>query len=177
MNLIVPFLFRCGDLTCLKQNHTSCHKMVNENYKFYLAFENSNCQQYLTEKFFRNALGYNDLDHLLLPIVMGPRRQDYERLAPPNSFIHVNDFESPKDLANYLKQVASDDGLYLSYFQWKFVGQFVDTKFMCRVCAMLHQAHLKSSGRRFYSDIQSWWWSSPNDKGGPSSVKSACDGR
>lgn len=38
-------------------------------YRFYLAFENSNCKEYITEKFFVTALGHN-----ILPIVMGASR-------------------------------------------------------------------------------------------------------
>ena len=30
---------------------------------------------------------------------MGPPKLSYERIAPPNSFIHVQDFKTPKDLA------------------------------------------------------------------------------
>ncbi len=32
--------------------------MLSKEYKFYLAFENSNCKDYITEKFFINGLGY-----------------------------------------------------------------------------------------------------------------------
>ena len=48
----------------------------------------------------------------VVPIVMGARRRDYERVAPPNSFIHVDDFESPFQLANYLKKLDKDEALY-----------------------------------------------------------------
>uniref|UniRef100_A0A0X3PFC1 Fucosyltransferase n=3 Tax=Schistocephalus solidus TaxID=70667 RepID=A0A0X3PFC1_SCHSO len=34
-----------------------CHAKLGQMYKFYLAFENSNCRGYLTEKLFRDALG------------------------------------------------------------------------------------------------------------------------
>ena len=42
---------RCGS----KQCGNNCNEMLKADYKFYLAFENSNCRDYITEKFF-NAL-------------------------------------------------------------------------------------------------------------------------
>lgn len=130
--------------------------MVNHKYKFYLSFENSNCHQYITEKLYRNAFNYNDHNHLVLPIVMGASRRDYERLAPPDSFLHVSDFTSAKELADYLKQLNEDDALLYSYFTWRKFGRFIDTKFMCRVCALLHESHL--SGKiKSYRNIKNWW--------------------
>ena len=41
---------------------------INNNYYFYLAFENSLCDEYITEKFFR-TLNYNTV-----PVVMGGPR-------------------------------------------------------------------------------------------------------
>ena len=57
--------------------------------------------------------------HDLVPIVMGARPQDYERAAPYKSYIHVDDFEGPKELAEFLKQVESNDEVYNEYFRWK----------------------------------------------------------
>ena len=45
---------RCGKLSC--PNGGLCHKMLKTDYKFYLAFENSHCVGYITEKLFWNAL-------------------------------------------------------------------------------------------------------------------------
>ena len=39
---------------------------------------------------------------LQVPIAMGAARKTYERVAPPHSFIHVDDFVSPQKLAEYL---------------------------------------------------------------------------
>ena len=46
----------CGSLQCPREEGR-CFKMLSEDYKFYLAFENSNCIDYITEKFFVNGLG------------------------------------------------------------------------------------------------------------------------
>ena len=46
----------CGDKSCDRTKPESCFKMLKNKYKFYLAFENSNCQYYITEKLFINAL-------------------------------------------------------------------------------------------------------------------------
>ncbi|KAG9509164.1 Glycoprotein 3-alpha-L-fucosyltransferase A, partial [Fragariocoptes setiger] len=91
--------------------------MVNEEYKFYLAFENSNCRDYITEKLFLNAFRRDDPQHLVIPIVMGGKsRDDYKRIAPSGSYIHVDDFRSPRELAEYLHQIDHNDTLFMSYF-------------------------------------------------------------
>ena len=49
---------------------------------------------------------------------MGPPREQYELVAPPDSFIHVDDFASVKDLADYMKNVSEDEALYTRYLAW-----------------------------------------------------------
>lgn len=46
---------KCGDKQC-PRGKGSCSEMLNKDYKFYLAFENSNCRDYITEKFFFTGL-------------------------------------------------------------------------------------------------------------------------
>ena len=48
----------CGSLKCSRMKEVSCFKILERKYKFYLAFENSNCKDYITEKFFVNGLRY-----------------------------------------------------------------------------------------------------------------------
>ena len=60
----------------------------------------------------------------VIPIVMGARPEDYARSAPFHSYIHVDDFDSAEDLANYLKVLEKDDDMYNEYFRWKVSGIF-----------------------------------------------------
>jgi len=84
------------------------------NSKFYFAFENSRCPQYITEKLWANTFPNG-----VVPVVAGPARSDYEKLIPKDSFIHVDDFASPEDLAAHLQFLDQNDEEYLKYFEWK----------------------------------------------------------
>ncbi|XP_015378928.1 PREDICTED: glycoprotein 3-alpha-L-fucosyltransferase A-like [Diuraphis noxia] len=90
----------------------------------------------------------------VLPVVMGARREDYKRLAPDRSYLHVDDYESPKLLAEHLWRLDADDDLYNEYFRWKGSGEFIDTKFFCRLCAMLHD---DGAPAKSYQDFDHWW--------------------
>ena len=89
----------------------SCFEMIERDYKFYLSFENGICEDYLTEKV------WNALQRFLVPVVMAGG--NLPKMLPPNSYIDVANFTSPKALADYLMKVASNDDLYRSYFEWK----------------------------------------------------------
>ena len=69
---------------------------------------------------------------------MGARPDDYKAVAPHHSFIHVDQFKGPRELAEYLLELDRDDEKYNQYFQWKGTGEFINTRFFCRVCAMMH---------------------------------------
>ncbi|XP_057337504.1 glycoprotein 3-alpha-L-fucosyltransferase A isoform X1 [Microplitis mediator] len=138
----------CGSLRCSRSQAQTCFEMLDIDYKFYLAFENSNCRDYITEKFFVNGLGHN-----ILPIVMGAHPTDYAKSAPYRSYIHVDEFESPRELADYLHRLDRDDELYNSYFKWKGTGEFINTYFWCRVCAMVHDERPP----KYYKDVNEWW--------------------
>ncbi|XP_025027354.1 alpha-(1,3)-fucosyltransferase 4 [Python bivittatus] len=107
-------------------------KTVSE-YKFYLAFENSQHQDYITEKLWRNAFG-----SWAVPVVLGPPRANYERFVPSDSFIHVNDFSDPMELAVYLKFLDKNKNMYRKYFAWRKQYEVRVSSFWlehsCKVC-------------------------------------------
>ncbi len=144
----VDIFGRCGN-KCPVENKMRCWDVLDTTYKFYLAFENSNCEDYVTEKFFMNAL-----QHSIVPIVMGAPAEYYLKVAPLNSYIHVDDFESPKKLAAYLHKLKNDDHLYNNYFKWKGSGKLItNTKFWCRLCALVND----DSRLAWYEDVNHWW--------------------
>ena len=70
---------KCGSLQCSRSKEGDCWKKVDEDYYFYLAFENSICKDYVTEKFF------NSMNHSVIPITLGAG--NYGKIAPKNSYI------------------------------------------------------------------------------------------
>lgn len=92
----------CGSMACDRDNAANCYEMLEQDYKFYLSFENSFCDDYVTEKFFSVLR----LD--VVPIVFGGG--NYSAISPPFSYINAQDFETAVQLADYLKMLDSNDG-------------------------------------------------------------------
>ncbi|XP_036393258.1 alpha-(1,3)-fucosyltransferase 4-like [Megalops cyprinoides] len=122
-------------------------------YKFYLAFENSQHPDYITEKLWRNALGSS-----AVPVVLGPPRSNYERFLPGDAFIHVDDFHSPKMLAAYLRFLAKTPRLYKRYFNWKrdytvHVSSFWNEHY-CAACKAVRAGRYQT---KVVSDLTLWF--------------------
>lgn len=79
---------------------------ANFSYHFYLALENSICQDYITEK-----LWYSGYSKTVIPIVL--KRKLVEPYVPPNSFIAFDDYKNLEEMAKHLKQLMSNKDEYL----------------------------------------------------------------
>lgn len=119
-------------------------------YLFYLAFENSQHRDYITEKFWHNALMAG-----AVPVVLGPPRACYEAVAPPDSFVHVDDFGSARELAAFL--LGMNESRYRGYFRWRErfrVKLFNDWRQrFCAICT--RYPHLPRN--QVYQDLHSWF--------------------
>lgn len=126
-----------------------CDQMLRTDYKFYLSFENSWCQDYVSEKFYRPLLDDT------VPIVLGGA--DYNLFAPSHSYINARDFGSPKELADYLLLLNKTENLYAKYFEWKRQYEVLspDNYGMCDLCTMAHDDSLPA---KVYPDIKEWWF-------------------
>ncbi|XP_069576168.1 alpha-(1,3)-fucosyltransferase 7 isoform X2 [Brachyistius frenatus] len=118
---------------------------------FYLSFENSQAEDYISEKLWRNAYRAG-----AVPVVLGPGRAAYEAVAPPHSFIHVADFKSTADLAAHLKRVAADGPAYQRYFAWRRTHRVTTStdwrERLCQICVRYRSL----PGRKVYRDLESW---------------------
>ncbi|XP_077335815.1 3-galactosyl-N-acetylglucosaminide 4-alpha-L-fucosyltransferase FUT3-like [Lithobates pipiens] len=113
------------------------HPTISQ-YKFYLSFENSMYRDYITEKLWSNAFG-----SWAVPVVLGASRKNYEQFVPGDAFIHVDDFSSPKELADYLLELDKDDVKYQKYFKWRSryyvkIGEGWPYHY-CKACAVIKQ--------------------------------------
>jgi hypothetical protein len=96
------------------ENDLGVESKINtlKDYQFTIAFENSISPDYVTEKF------YQPLSVGSIPIYMGA--PNISEFAPAdNSYIDVNDYESPKALASHILKLSNDESLRKQYLNWK----------------------------------------------------------
>ncbi|KAK3747984.1 hypothetical protein QZH41_003959 [Actinostola sp. cb2023] len=120
----------------------------SKRYKFYLAFENYNCKDYVTEKYWNNALARN-----VVPVVVaGSYNKD---IMIPGSYIDILDFPNAESLAKYLIYLDSNKTAYDEYFEWKKKYTVVpESNWLCDLCETLHQ---NSSGSQRLWDLGKFW--------------------
>ncbi|XP_037076313.1 glycoprotein 3-alpha-L-fucosyltransferase A-like [Pollicipes pollicipes] len=146
---------RCGTLKCPGHYDKDC-KLLGD-YKFYLAFENSRCDGYITEKVFWHGLGKG-----AVPVVWGARKRDYEKVLPPGSFIFLEDFASVGELAKYLTFLSDTPEEYARYHAWRSAYHVVNEHgyfgspihYYCRICQALN---FNSEERKVYSRLDQFW--------------------
>ena len=143
----------------LCERNSRCETDVFEGNKFFLALENQNCSDYITEKFWRT------LSFDMIPVVVQPSKAYYEKIAPPNSYIHVADFGYDlKKTGAYLNRVATELDLYFKYFKWKqfysigFGSKFAEKMRMCELCFQLNTKKANS----YYLNVSTYFNSGCN---------------
>jgi len=129
-------------------NGTQTKREIIATYKFTFAFENAIAKDYVTEKFFDPLIAGS------VPVYLGAPNID--EFAPGDRcFINVQDFESPRKLAEYLLMLNENDDLYAMYFTWKrkplrpsFLGKLEKLRIepFVRLCMVVRDKLRKPSG-------------------------------
>ncbi|XP_063391830.1 alpha-(1,3)-fucosyltransferase 7-like [Cydia fagiglandana] len=110
-------------------------------YLFYLVMENTICRQYISEKIFHNAYAKG-----AIPIIMGTPLEDCMNILPPNSFLHMDNFASVRDLAREIYAIRDNTSKLLSYHAWRMHFETVEehgymgtrSLALCRLCEALN---------------------------------------
>lgn len=153
----------CGNKGRIPRKNHDLYDVIR-TYKFYFAFENTeHCLDYITEK-----LWYNSLYAGAVPVIWGTDRASYEKMAPPGSFIHAQDFDNdPVRLAAYLNKLKDDEEAYMEYFKWWMMPGFYplyklrepqiegdiptnnmyeyDAGALCNLCRILHEGKYRET--------------------------------
>uniref|UniRef100_A0A7E4ZWB1 Fucosyltransferase n=1 Tax=Panagrellus redivivus TaxID=6233 RepID=A0A7E4ZWB1_PANRE len=142
----------CNNVNCPR--FKDCEKEFIKTHYFYIAFENSVCNDYITEKFFR-------MRELIVPIVLDRRvfRGIHEKLL--NYTIVASDYESPQQLAEYLKFLMDHPDEYRKYFDWtkiykKSPQPFVNNDTACKICQLANQVQTGTFEKKKLN-IHEWW--------------------
>ncbi|XP_068631993.1 alpha-(1,3)-fucosyltransferase 7-like [Battus philenor] len=141
-HLTVDILGQCSDNDknrCPGHFRSDC-PIVSE-YLFYLALENSKCREYLTEKVFYNAY-YKGA----IPIISGPKQEDCEKILPPNSFLHVDNYATTEELAMEIISLSKDIPRLLKFHEWRRHFEVINehgyfgsqSRQYCRICEALN---------------------------------------
>lgn len=118
---------------------------MEQNYKFYASFENSLCEDFVSDRFYH----FSELQ--IVPIVYGGA--DYNRFAPPKSYINANDFKNAEELAAHLKYLSDNPEEYIKYFWWKnYYRMYRPRSEFCSLCEKLHDENYMEESRK-YDDI------------------------
>jgi alpha-1,3-fucosyltransferase len=149
-SISVDIYGKCGLLKCAKTKTDECGKMIDSTYKFYLAFENSLCADYVTEKFF------DKMNKYVIPIVYNGA--EMSKFVPPKSYIDIESFPSVYELNNYLKYLDENPKEYIKYFWWKKYYEVVINPpiDLCKLCEKVNE----SKSRRKSYNIYKWVYES-----------------
>ena len=119
-----------GRVSCPRTGE-KCKNLLNR-YKFYISFENSVCNDYVTEKYWRVPFHHDSV-----PIVFGFKF--FKELAIPGSYIDASSFPDMQSFVEYLQYLDRNDTAYNEYFKWRQSYQTANLEpWLCRLCRMLH---------------------------------------
>lgn len=81
--------------------------------------------------------------------------------VPKSGYINVNDFASPKQLADYLIYLNDNSTAYKSFFAWKKHVKFFDTTIqlpsICEMCIKLHLEDHFGIEKRIFQNLGDYW--------------------
>ena len=150
----------CGNLLCksLKKSSSSSikdkdckQKHIYKKYKFYLAFEDSICQDYVTDTLF-DLLSFN-----IVPVVFD-FKNTYSKYLPKSAYINALDFKTPNELSDYLSKIGKDPVKYNRYFKWKkHIKSMNSHGVFCDICIKLNLEKYFETKNSIVKSLDNFW--------------------
>ncbi|CAH0579398.1 unnamed protein product [Chrysodeixis includens] len=151
--LVLDVYGKCGNLKCPNQDIKDCDKLLKDTYYYYLSFENSFSEDYVTEKLL------HPLTNDVVPIVYGAA--NYTRFMPDGIYLNARELDV-ETLVSKMKEGIEDPDKYAEYFRWKNHYRYhrliktLETDPYCLFCAHLNNQEMVQT-TKVYKDFRSWW--------------------
>ncbi|XP_047027974.1 alpha-(1,3)-fucosyltransferase C-like [Helicoverpa zea] len=145
-NMTLDIFGWCGRKKCPKDRLQECLYLLENEYYFYFSFENSLCEDYVTEKILYPLQNY------AVPVVFGGA--DYSRFLPPGSYINARE-RNATQIAEDMYKAITNPNIYENYFRWHNYYKYVkhpSEADICKLCQVLNED--KSST---YRSFRKWW--------------------
>ncbi|KAJ2939784.1 hypothetical protein O0L34_g17975 [Tuta absoluta] len=153
-NLHLDTFGKCGEYECPEDNPKECNNFIKRNYFFYLAYEKSLSNDYVSDHLLRA------INSITVPIVYGGA--DYNSFLPSGSYINASKMSTQELAALINRSVNNIRDSYLPYFKWKSyyslhrTDSTPETDDYCRMCALVNNEE-QLSQRTVYNNFTKWW--------------------
>ncbi|XP_037872853.1 alpha-(1,3)-fucosyltransferase C-like isoform X4 [Bombyx mori] len=151
--LSVDVYGECGNKICPRDDESKCFKLIERDYYFYFAFENSLSEDYVTEKLLTAIRNY------AIPVVYGAA--NYTRFMPNGTYLNGRDLGA-KELARQMIEIYEDKKKYKRFFKWHNhysyhdVYESPESDSICKLCAIINNNTVFDKAT-VYEDFNSWW--------------------
>ncbi|XP_021365044.1 alpha-(1,3)-fucosyltransferase C-like [Mizuhopecten yessoensis] len=142
----------CGTYRCDRSHKNYCFKLLQEHYKYYLAFENSLCVDYVTEKGFKTYVHSPST----IPVMRGGL--NYSLFFPPGSYLNTKNFKTVDKLGIAINNSNQSKE---SMFSWKKTYYASSGTMHSSWCLLCKRLHLSNHYQRLYSNIHNWLYDKP----------------
>nr|XP_049699906.1 alpha-(1,3)-fucosyltransferase C-like isoform X1 [Helicoverpa armigera] len=143
----------CGKMKCPRGKSAECRRMIETDYYFYLSFENSMSEDYVTEKLL------TALNNYAVPVVFGGA--NYTRFMPDGIYLTITN-DTVSAVAEKMVEIIYDKEKYYEYFKWHNHYSYGDgqeapeTDPYCNLCKLINDDD-KFFTTSAYNNFGKWW--------------------
>ena len=152
----IDILGKCGQKWDCGHAHNheagDCFSILNSTYRYYLAFENVLCTDYITEKFYENY------KYDIIQVSRAGDNKHRPNKLDKNVYVSTEDFKDAHELGRYLRSLSLDKEKYAKILSEKDRYEAVPyvellKERMCEICMRLNKL---DDYKKVYKDVYGW---------------------